>query len=197
MRSPSTAPARSRRARGFTFIEVMVAVAIVGVLASIAGSSYAKYVEKAKVARAIAEMQGIAKHLDAAVVDDGGPPASLADLAIPIPPDPWGHPYEYLQIAGNLPPGMSAIDDDGLPDVAAPPAGTGGGSGGAQGGGGGGAPAIAAARKDRFLVPINSDYDLYSRGADGLTRPQLHDADSQDDVIRGANGSYYGLAEGF
>ena len=197
MRSPSTAPARSRRARGFTFIEVMVAVAIVGVLASIAGSSYAKYVEKAKVARAIAEMQGIAKHLDAAVVDDGGPPASLADLAIPIPPDPWGHPYEYLQIAGNLPPGMSAIDGDGLPDVAAPPAGTGGGSGGAQGGGGGGAPAIAAARKDRFLVPINSDYDLYSRGADGLTRPQLHDKDSQDDVIRGANGSYYGLAEGF
>lgn len=199
MRSPSIAAAREHRARGFTVIEVMVAVAIVGVLASIAGTSYAKYVDKAKIARAVAEMQGIAKYLDAVVVDDGAPPAALADLSIPIPLDPWGNPYSYLQIAGNLPPSMVSLEDDGLPDVAAAPTGEGGS--GTQGGdgksGGGGKPAIAAARKDRFLVPINSDYDLYSHGADGLTHATLHHPDSRDDVIRGANGSYYGVAEGF
>jgi general secretion pathway protein G len=56
---------------------------------------------------------------------------------------------------------------------------------------------LAAARKDRFLVPINSDYDLYSRGADGLTAAPLTAMQSQDDVIRASNGSFIGLASSF
>jgi general secretion pathway protein G len=46
-------------------------------------------------------------------------------------------------------------------------------------------------------VPINSDYDLYSLGADGESRPQLHSAVSRDDVIRARDGGYVGLAENF
>lgn len=53
------------------------------------------------------------------------------------------------------------------------------------------------ARKDRRLVPINSDYDLYSVGKDGQSRPPLVAPVSLDDVIRGGNGAYYGLASGF
>src|SRR5215470_7307642 len=50
------------------------------------------------------------------------------------------------------------------------------------------------ARKDRFLVPLNSDYDLYSMGKDGASSPPITAKASQDDVIRASNGSYVGLA---
>jgi general secretion pathway protein G len=49
-------------------------------------------------------------------------------------------------------------------------------------------------RKDRFLVPINSDYDLYSMGKDGESVPPLTAKQSQDDIIRANDGSYLGLA---
>ena len=50
------------------------------------------------------------------------------------------------------------------------------------------------ARKDRFLVPLNSDYDLYSVGADGKSSPPLTAKSSQDDIIRASDGGYIGLA---
>jgi general secretion pathway protein G len=55
----------------------------------------------------------------------------------------------------------------------------------------------AQMRKDRNLVPINSDYDLYSAGEDGATLPPLVAPVSQDDVIRADNGGYIGLASDF
>ena len=53
------------------------------------------------------------------------------------------------------------------------------------------------ARKDRFLVPLNSDYDLYSMGKDGASSPPITAKPSLDDVIRASNGSYVGLAANF
>jgi len=53
------------------------------------------------------------------------------------------------------------------------------------------------ARKDRFLVPLNSDYDLYSMGKDGKSSPPITANPSQDDVIRASNGSFVGLAANF
>jgi general secretion pathway protein G len=50
------------------------------------------------------------------------------------------------------------------------------------------------ARKDRFLVPLNSDYDLYSLGADGRSSAPLSAAAAKDDVVRANDGSYIGLA---
>lgn len=52
-------------------------------------------------------------------------------------------------------------------------------------------------RKDRNLVPINSDYDLYSAGHDGATLPPLLAPVSRDDVIRANNGGFIGLASDF
>ena len=53
------------------------------------------------------------------------------------------------------------------------------------------------ARKDKFLKPLNSDYDLYSMGKDGQSSPPLQAKPSQDDVIRAADGDYVGLAANF
>jgi general secretion pathway protein G len=52
-------------------------------------------------------------------------------------------------------------------------------------------------RKDKNLVPINSDFDLYSTGADGKTSPPLTSANSQDDLVRTNDGRYFGLASNY
>ena len=49
-------------------------------------------------------------------------------------------------------------------------------------------------RKDKNLVPINNDFDLYSFGEDGLSVPPLTAKHSQDDIVRANNGGYVGLA---
>jgi general secretion pathway protein G len=52
-------------------------------------------------------------------------------------------------------------------------------------------------RKDRFLVPINSTYDLYSMGKDGMSVPPITAKVSQDDIIRANDGAYLGLASNY
>jgi len=54
---------------------------------------------------------------------------------------------------------------------------------------------LGQVRKDKNLVPINSDYDLYSMGKDGRSVSPLPSALSRDDIIRANNGGFYGLAE--
>jgi general secretion pathway protein G len=52
-------------------------------------------------------------------------------------------------------------------------------------------------RKDHFLVPLNSDYDLYSKGKDGNSSPPITASGSRDDIIRANNGNYVGLASNY
>jgi len=52
-------------------------------------------------------------------------------------------------------------------------------------------------RKDRFLVPLNTTYDLYSMGKDGQSRPPITASASQDDIIRANDGGYVGLASNY
>jgi len=49
-------------------------------------------------------------------------------------------------------------------------------------------------RKDRSLHPINTDFDLYSKGRDGATNLALTAEASHDDIIRANNGNFIGLA---
>ncbi len=53
------------------------------------------------------------------------------------------------------------------------------------------------ARKDRYLVPLNSDYDLYSMGKDGRSVAPLTSRWSRDDIIRANDGDFWGLASDF
>ena len=52
----------------------------------------------------------------------------------------------------------------------------------------------AVKRRDRFLFPLNTDYDLFSLGKNRVTRVSLGDPASLDDVIRANDGGYFGLA---
>ncbi len=148
--------------RGLTLIELLVTVAIVGLLAAISINVYANALEKSKVTRAIVEIRGIEKAIADHEVNDELPD-SLDDIGWGNRPDPWGNPYRYLKFKtnkqGKVIPGQ--------------------------------------ARKDRFLVPLNSAYDLYSMGADGDSKGPLTAKASRDDVLRAGDGSFVGLASHF
>lgn len=49
-------------------------------------------------------------------------------------------------------------------------------------------------RKDHNLVPINTEYDLYSKGPDGRSTSPLTAAISKDDIIVANDGAYIGRA---
>ena len=94
-----------RGAGGFTLVELMIVVAIVGILSSIAIPSYLKYMEKNKETTAISDIGTIAWKLKAIMMED--PTALPPDLAtinfgniLPLI-DPWGNPYQYLPIYGR------------------------------------------------------------------------------------------------
>ena len=54
-----------------------------------------------------------------------------------------------------------------------------------------------AARKDRRLNPLNSDFDLYSVGKDGRTALPLPPPVSHDDIVRARDGRFIGVARDF
>lgn len=147
-----TSIARRHIRHGFTIIELIAAMVIVGVLSTVAVPPISGSIDKAKVARAISDMRQIAQDLSAL----DSLPASLADIGRGSLRDPWGRPYTYVPLIVSGP----------APDP----------------------------RKDRFLVPINSRFDLYSTGPDGLTSLPLSDLPSRDDVVLGNDGGYIGLA---
>ena len=86
---------------GFTLIEVMIVIAIVGTLTSIGVPNYIKYREKARLEVAITEMRFIEKEIAIYVVQNGKLPEDLSEIGMDKVLDPWGRPYTYLKIKGN------------------------------------------------------------------------------------------------
>jgi general secretion pathway protein G len=46
-------------------------------------------------------------------------------------------------------------------------------------------------------VPVNSDFDLYSMGPDGQSKPPFTAAASRDDIVRASNGGFIGPVSDF
>ncbi len=222
---PRSTLERLNRSGGFTLIELMLAVAIIGIMSSLAVPNYLGFLEKARVARAVAELNGLAKEVKGYALSTDLYPDSLAQIGRSALLDPWGNPYQYYRIncgaalIGRLDnlesPAFGSVGPVLPVSVEPPPVnahvffavyeGNHQGliqliqAGGPPGGGGGGPPCggIGGARKDRFLVPINSDFDLYSMGKDGQSVGPLTAQKSHDDVIRANDGGFYGLASNF
>jgi general secretion pathway protein G len=87
--------------RGITLIELIAAVAVVGVLASVTFTSYQEYVDHSENQIAIRDLQVIALQIDAfAGNNNGSYPADLSALGLDNYEDPWGNTYRYLNVEG-------------------------------------------------------------------------------------------------
>ena len=53
------------------------------------------------------------------------------------------------------------------------------------------------ARRDVFLIPVNSSFGLYSLGPDGITAPPFPSGPAQDDIVRANDGGFIGPARKF
>ena len=96
---------RARLQRGLTMVELMLALAILVIVATLAVPLYQNYVNEARINTAIKDIRHISLILDSRFLD-GDPPATLAEAGI-TPVDPWGNPYRYLWLRGNPAPGVN------------------------------------------------------------------------------------------
>ena len=103
----------SRLQRGFTLLELLVVMVIIGLLAGYVGPKYFSQIGKSEIKATKAQIDALEKALDQYRLDLGRYPSSEQGLAAlmaqpsgeakwqgpylkkAVPLDPWGKPYQY------------------------------------------------------------------------------------------------------
>lgn len=71
-----------KKQQGFTLIELMIVVAVIGVLSAIAVPQYQKYIAKAETASALASITGLRTNIETFILDEGTFP-TLNQVSVP------------------------------------------------------------------------------------------------------------------
>jgi general secretion pathway protein G len=122
-----------RSHRGFTLLELLVVMVIIGLLAAYVGPKYFSQIGKSEVKTARAQMVGFEKALQQYRLDVGrfpsteqglqalvSKPATVAKWDGPylektVPLDPWGQPYVYVSPGEHGDVDISSTGRDGRP----------------------------------------------------------------------------------
>lgn len=86
--------------RGFGLLELLVVLVIVGLLSTLALPAYNGFTERARVAHAIGDIGSLSLAIEKFRLNNADQlPLVITELPIPIPEDPWGREYVYLNIS--------------------------------------------------------------------------------------------------
>lgn len=107
--------ARRHQESGFTLLELLVVMVIIGLLAGYVGPKYFSQIGKSETKTALAQIDALGKALDQYRIDTGHYPSTEQNLSVlfarpanepkwdgpylkkAVPADPWGKPYIYKQ----------------------------------------------------------------------------------------------------
>ncbi len=154
---------------GFTLLELLIALLIASILASMGVAAYGNSkpncdnpnarqgpLMRSKIARVTGDIGTIHIQASKFELSTGRYPDNLAEIGLDGLEDPWGNPYQYLLVRG--------LND------------------------------VGHVRKDHNLKPVNSNYDVYSMGPDGVSASPFTSNLGKDDIVIANDGSYFGLA---
>ena len=123
-----------RGQRGFTLIEIMVVVVILGILAAMVVPKVLDRPDQARATAARQDIGGLMQALKLYRLDHGTYPSMNQGLKVLVerpadaknsnwrayldrlPNDPWGHPYHYLNPGANGEIDVFSLGADGQPD---------------------------------------------------------------------------------
>lgn len=125
---------KGRRAHGFTLLELLVVIVIIGLLAAYVGPKYFSQLGKSEVTVAKAQIDAFDKSLDTYRLDVGrypsteeglnalmlAPPSAGAKWNGPylkkgVPQDPWGRAYQYRAPGSKADYEILSLGKDGQP----------------------------------------------------------------------------------
>lgn len=116
-----------RGASGFTLIEMMLVVIIIGILASMVVPSFVGRAREARIKAAEGDISNLGTALELFELEQGAFPSSLGELLTSdkkylrqtqVPVDPWGNAYTYSNMGDSYtlssagPDGVAGTGDD-------------------------------------------------------------------------------------
>jgi general secretion pathway protein G len=123
---------RPGREDGFTLIEMLVVITIIGLIMGLVGPRVLNYLSESKVKAATIQIQSFSSSLDLFYLDLGRYPTTSEGLTAlvqrpggatgwngpylknnAVPNDPWGHPYKYRSPGEHYPYEIISLGSDG------------------------------------------------------------------------------------